>query len=60
MPMDPNETVRTRTIRVTAENLHQVAKDISMSPTELELLYENHTAANVPLTIVIKEPDVNG
>lgn len=60
MLMDPNETARTRTIRVTAENLHQVAKDISMSPTELELLYENHTAANVPLTVVIKEPDVNG
>lgn len=55
--MDPNETIKTREITVTAENLQQVARDILMSPTELAIMYMTYKKAGKPLVIVLMEAD---
>lgn len=51
----PDDVVKTRRIRVTAENIHDVAEDIQMDPARLEELYMNHKSANAPLFVLVRE-----
>lgn len=51
----PDDVVKTRRIRITSENVHEVAEDIQMDPAELEAMYMNHKSANAPLFVVVRE-----
>ena len=52
---NPDDVVKTRRIRITSENINEVAKDIQMNPTELAKMYMNHKLANAELFVEVRE-----
>lgn len=51
----PDDVVKVRRIRVTSENINEVAKDIQMNPTKLAKMYMNHKLANAKLFVNVRE-----
>lgn len=51
----PDDVVKITRIRITSENINEVAKDIQMNPTELAKMYMNHKLANAELFVEVRE-----